>query len=232
MAEVGLIIPAAGMGTRLGSELPKALHAIGGTTVLAHALRAGVGSGTVSSIVIAAPSRWETRIHEQLEYELPDTVEARVVEGGERRQDSVRRAMDALPGNIDIVLVHDAARCLTPPALFGDVVSAVAGGHDAVVPGLPVVDTLREVDDRGVVVRTPDRTVLRAVQTPQGFRREVLEDAYRAAAPDEPATDDASLVERTGHQVHIVPGHSEAFKVTHPLDVLLAEALLARRASS
>jgi len=124
--------------------------------------------------------------------------------------------------------VHDAARCLTPPAAFEAVVVALRAGADAVVPVLPVDDTVKRVDgDR--VVETVDRSALRAVQTPQGFRRDVLWQAHAAAAGLRWHTDDAGLVEALGRTVVVVPGSEEAFKVTRPLDLLLAEAVLRAR---
>jgi 2-C-methyl-D-erythritol 4-phosphate cytidylyltransferase len=138
-----------------------------------------------------------------------------------------------------VVLVHDAARPLVPREVIDAVIDEVLAGAPAVVPVLPIADTVRRVDDHGVVVETPPREQLRAVQTPQGFPRNVLERAYapllpgRSADPADPAvmlhTDDAGLVERLGLPVHVVPGAEEAFKVTRPLDLLMADAVLRRR---
>ena len=124
--------------------------------------------------------------------------------------------------------MHDAARPLVPGVLVDAVVAAVRGGADAVVPGLAMVDTVKQVGADGAVVATVDRSALRAVQTPQGFRRAVLESAYGGPDAGE-ATDDAGHVERQGGRVVVVPGAEEAFKVTRPLDLLLAEAVLAGR---
>ena len=142
--------------------------------------------------------------------------------------ESVRRALAALPDSVQVVLVHDAARPLVPGALVDAVVAAVRAGADAVVPGLPVADTVKQVDAEGAVVATVDRSALRAVQTPQGFRRAVLDAAYGVPDAGE-ATDDAGHVERPAAGCVVVPGAEEAFKVTRPLDLLLAEAVLARR---
>jgi len=156
-----------------------------------------------------------------------------VLAGGESRQESVARALIALPADVDIVLVHDAARALTPPELIASVVASVSAGHEAVVPGLPVADTLKQVNAASDVMATPDRATLRAVQTPQGFVRSVLQAAHAGVDPSEPiATDDAGLVERNGITVHVIPGHEEAFKVTRPIDLILAEAVLAKRRAS
>jgi len=154
-----------------------------------------------------------------------------VVTGGATRQDSVARALLALPADVDVVLVHDAARPLVPSELVSAVVAEVRRGHEAVIPALPVTDTIKQVDAQDDVVGTPDRSVLRAVQTPQGFDRSVLQAAHAAADVDS-ATDDAALVERQGVSVRVILGHEEAFKVTRPIDLVLAEAVLAKRRAS
>ena len=145
-----------------------------------------------------------------------------LVPGGANRQQSVDAGLAALAPDVDRVLVHDAARCLTPPDVFARVLDALAGGATAVVPAVPVVDTLR-ARAGGVV----DRSALVAVQTPQGFARDVLERAHRLGDPD--ATDDALLAERLGETVTIVDGDAEALKVTTPFDLLIADAVVRTR---
>ncbi len=153
-----------------------------------------------------------------------------MVAGGETRQESVRLALDALPEDVEVVLVHDAARPLVPSELVDAVAAAVCAGSPAVVPCLPLADTVKRADAAGRVVETLRRDALRAIQTPQGFQRELLVRAHAAAVTDgDPATDDAGLVERLGLPVLLIAGDDEAFKVTRPLDLLLAEAVLARR---
>ena len=147
-----------------------------------------------------------------------------MVDGGDTRQHSVAAALAAVPSTFDIVLVHDAARALVPPALVGRVAAAVRDGHDAVIPVLPIADTVKQVDESGHVIGTVDRSVLRAVQTPQGFRRAVLEAAHRAAV--DALTDDAGLVEKLGVRVFCVPGDEAAMKITRPADLAVAEILL------
>lgn len=149
---------------------------------------------------------------------VPDAI---VVRGGAERSDSVRAGLHAVP-DVDLVLVHDAARALTPPRLFVDVVAALRDGERAVVPGLPVADTLKRVDAHGRVLDTPDRSELRAVQTPQGFDAALLRDAHSGGGD---ATDDAGLVEAMGVPVTVVPGDPLAFKVTTPFDLAIARHL-------
>jgi 2-C-methyl-D-erythritol 4-phosphate cytidylyltransferase len=197
--------------------------------MLLHAVRALAASRSVDVVVVAAPAEHVESVAGLLaQHDI--TAEVLVVTGGETRQDSVARALLGLADDIDVVLVHDAARPLVPAEMVSAVVAAVRGGHPAVVPGLPVVDTIKQVTPDGTVEATVDRSRLRAIQTPQGFDRALLQTAHATADLDAAAaTDDAGLVERLGTRVHVVPGHEEAFKVTRPFDVVLAEAVLARR---
>jgi 2-C-methyl-D-erythritol 4-phosphate cytidylyltransferase len=202
--------------------------------MLVHAVRALASARGVDLVVVAAPEDGVDDVKALLaEHGLVDSAPGRagavVVAGGDTRQDSVARALLSLPDDVDVVLVHDAARPLAPVSLVDAVAAAVRGGADAVVPGLPVADTIKSVDAADVVSATLDRGALRAIQTPQGFRRTTLTEAHAAADADAPATDDAGLVERIGGKVVVVPGDEEAFKVTRPLDLVLAEAVLARR---
>ena len=219
---VGAVVPAAGAGVRLGPGGPKALRLLAGETLLVHAVRGLRASPDVGPVVVAAPAADVEAVTALLAgYDVV------VVAGGRRRRDSVRAALAALPADVDLVLVHDAARCLTPPSVVGAVVSALRAGAAAVVPVLPLADTVKRVEVDRVVATVP-REHLRAVQTPQGFRRDVLEAAHGVAGDEH--TDDAGMVEAGGGTVVVVQGHEEAFKVTGPMDLLLAEAVLAARA--
>lgn len=148
-----------------------------------------------------------------------------VVAGGVTRQQSVAAGIAALADSVEVVLVHDAARALTPSSLFDDVVSAVDALGHGVVPGLPVSDTIKRVGDDGEIHETVDRSVLSAVQTPQGFPLADLMAAYAAAESDE--TDDAGLVAASGRAVSVIPGDARAFKITTPWDLRRAEELIA-----
>ncbi|MEV6311624.1 2-C-methyl-D-erythritol 4-phosphate cytidylyltransferase [Streptomyces sp. NPDC051840] len=230
------VIPAAGRGVRLGPGAPKALRALGGTPMLIHAVRAMAASRAVSLVVVVAPPEGAAEVRNLIDgHALPERTDYVVVPGGATRQESVRLGVEALPGDVSVVLVHDAARPLVPVDTVDAVVEAVRDGAPAVVPALPLADTVKEVEpgDPGKpepVLSTPVRARLRAVQTPQGFDRDTLVRAHAGVAVDgEGATDDAGMVERLGSPVVVVPGHEEAFKVTRPLDLVLAEAVLARR---
>ncbi|WP_030204165.1 2-C-methyl-D-erythritol 4-phosphate cytidylyltransferase [Streptomyces sp. NRRL S-87] len=230
------VIPAAGRGVRLGPGAPKALRTLGGTPMLIHAVRAMARSRAVSLVVVVAPSDGAAEVRNLLaEHALPERTDVLVVPGGETRQESVRLGLDALPAGYTSVLVHDAARPLVPVDTVDAVVEALREGAPAVVPALPLADTVKEVEPRPAgepepVVATPERSRLRAVQTPQGFDLDTLLRAHeKTAVNGEGATDDAGMVEKLGVTVLLVPGHEEAFKVTRPLDLVLAEAVLARR---
>ncbi|MEU4336395.1 2-C-methyl-D-erythritol 4-phosphate cytidylyltransferase [Micromonospora lupini] len=219
--DVAVLVPAAGAGVRLGPGRPKALRLLAGEPLLVHAVRRLAAAASVHTIVVAAPAAEVAGVRELLAPVAPVIV----VPGGAERQASVAAALAAVPAGPTIILVHDAARALTPPELVESVAAAVRGGRAAVIPVLPVVDTIKEVDADEVVLGTVDRAALRAVQTPQGFRRSVLTAAHAAAG--DPLTDDAGLVEKQGVAVSCVPGSEYALKITRPFDLALAEHLLA-----
>ncbi|SFC24738.1 2-C-methyl-D-erythritol 4-phosphate cytidylyltransferase [Streptomyces aidingensis] len=233
------MVPAAGKGVRLGPGTPKALRELGGTPMLVHAVRALARSRAVALVVVVAPPDATDSVRAMLDgFPLPGATELAVVAGGATRQESVRLGLQALPPEVDVVLVHDAARPLVPVDTVDAVVAAVRAGAPAVVPALPVTDTVKQIAEdphrpAGApepVAATPERALLRAVQTPQGFDRATLTEAHeRITGAGEGATDCAGMVERLGRPVVLVPGHEEAFKVTRPLDLVLAEAVLARR---
>ena len=214
------VVPAAGSGERLAAGAPKAFVNLAGRPMLEYALAGLHDSGVVDSVVVAVPPNRTD------EAKLVFGGDAIIVAGGSDRTESVRLAL-AAAGDAEFVLVHDAARALTPPSLIVRVVQALHAGHAAVVPALPVSDTIKAVDANGVVLGTPERSGLRAVQTPQGFQTELLRRAYEQAAAGG-FTDDASVVEMTGTPVQVVQGDPLAFKITTPNDLLLAEALLGR----
>lgn len=215
------IIPAAGSGTRLGGGTPKAFRLLRGRSLLAHAV--GGLSTVVDLIVVAVPVGMLDSAQAEL-CPVAGGCDVRVVAGAATRQRSVAAALATLPPEIDSVLVHDAARPLMPATVARDVLAAVRAGATAVVPVLAVADTLKSIDADGLVTGTVDRTALVAAQTPQGFRRDVLQRAYREAAGT--LTDDAGLVQALGVAVRTVPGSAAGFKITTPYDVVLAEALL------
>jgi 2-C-methyl-D-erythritol 4-phosphate cytidylyltransferase len=220
------VVPAAGSGERLAAGIPKAFYQLEGCTLVERAVAGLLDSGVVDAVVVAVPPG----LTDEAKLILGDN--ATVVAGGANRTESVSLALAALSGATApaFVLVHDAARALTPPGLIARVVDALRAGHGAVVPALPLSDTIKAVDANGVVLGTPERAGLRAVQTPQGFATDLLLRAYERAACLVLAdfTDDASLVEHVGGQVQVVDGDPLAFKITTQLDLLLAQAIARR----
>ena len=219
------LVPAGGRGDRLGAGVPKALVHVRGEALLVHAVRGLLDAECVHRVIVAAPA---SDVDTAVRVLAKAGLDAVVVPGGPNRTDSVGLALRAA-GDPAIVLVHDAARAFAPVQVIRAVVRAVAAGAPAVVPVLPVADTIKRVDAAGVVLDTLERSALRVVQTPQGFAAEVLCRAYDTIAnrpADGVATDDAGLVERIGVPVSTVPGHPNAMKITTRFDLAVAEAML------
>ncbi len=190
---------------------------VGGRTMLQRCVDGLLASGAVDEVVVVVGA-------DQLERAATLVGPgATVVQGGAERTDSVRAGLAAVDV-ADWILVHDAARPLTPPEMIARIVAELRTGRGAVIPAVAVTDTIKSIDVHGDVIDTPDRAGLRAVQTPQGFAADVLRRAYAAAG--DIATDDAALVEQIGESVHVVEGDRLAFKITTTLDVTLAEAIL------
>lgn len=221
---MGVVVVAAGAGARLGAGRPKAFVELAGSTLLEHAVRGVLAAGP-DEVVVVVPEALVAHARGTVD-QLVGTGPAvlTVVSGGAERTDSVAAGLAALSAAVGLVLVHDAARCLTPVGVFERVLAALSLGAKGAIPGVPVVDTIKVVDDGGIIVETPQRSTLRAVQTPQGFDREVLTAAHGAGAA---ATDDAALVEALGHAVLVVDGDERALKITTPEDLRRAERLLA-----
>ena len=209
------IIAAAGAGNRLGANLPKALVKLLDKTLVEHAV-ANLAP-IAQHIVVTAPSGFE----DEFKKVLGDQVT--VITGGVLRSDSIRIALASIPNQYEYVLVHDAARSLAPTELAKSVVDLLVKGEQAVVPVLDLVDTIKEVDASGYVRNTPDRSSLRAVQTPQGFTKSVLDRAHQAS---EDATDDAALVEALGVKVKTITGDERALKITSKSDLSRALEIL------
>lgn len=238
-----VILVAAGSGQRLGYGMPKAAVPLGGEPILLHALRGIVASGVARQVCVALPAGDDRlrQLCEDFRVELVDGGPLlTMVDGGATRAESVRSALAALEAGTEAVLVHDAARALTPESVFHRVAQALASGASAVIPVIPVVDTVKTVAaTQGrdldiapeLVTGTAPREELRAVQTPQGFNLETLRQAHQAALRFDEAqaaavTDDAMLVELLGVPVHAVRGASQSLKITTPLDLIIAEGLL------
>ncbi|RNE64050.1 2-C-methyl-D-erythritol 4-phosphate cytidylyltransferase [Cryobacterium tepidiphilum] len=231
--DLAVIVVAAGSGTRLGSPTPKAFVPLAGRPLLEHALTAVFRMRQPAQVVVVAPKAHADEaqaIARRVAGPLAGLVS--VVPGGATRQESVVGGLAALADGIRTVLVHDAARALTPPALLDAVAAAVTESGNGIVPGLTVVDTIKRVTGDGAVLGTVDRSELSAVQTPQGFPREVLDAANRAYSGPGDTTDDAAIVAAAGHPVSVIAGDPLAFKITTPWDLRRAELLLGDTASA
>lgn len=210
---VALILVAAGSGQRLGAAVPKALVEVAGDTLIGHCLAVARAVPAITEIVVVAPAAQAEDIRAQLS-------DVRVVAGGATRDASVRSGLQAV-SDADLVLIHDAARPFTPHSVFQRVIDALRDSV-AVIPAVPVIDTIKQVEDHRVV-RTVDRSDLVAVQTPQGFRLAELRAAHDRQSG--PVTDDATLMEDLGFDVTVVEGSHEAFKITTAFDLAVARAL-------
>ena len=224
---VAVIVVAAGSGTRLGLGEPKAFVNLAGKPLLAHALQTVLAMAEPVQVIVVSPEQRQNDARAIVEATGAAVTGVRVdvVVGGDTRQESVQRGLAALLPSVSVVLVHDAARALTPSGLADDVVAAVRRTGHGAIPGLAVSDTIKRIDADGVALGTVDRSELSAVQTPQGFPRSMLVDAVADASPE--MTDDAAIVAAAGHVVQVILGHPLAFKITTRADLDRAEHLLA-----
>ncbi len=223
--DFALILPAAGSGTRMGTQERKTLLRVCGRPVLYHTLERFRGMSEFAQVVLVVHPddlvRYRRRMATLLELGVTD-----IVPGGERRQDSVEHGLAAAGPGVRWVAIHDAARPFVSRAAIGRVLEA-ARRTGAAVAGLPAVDTLKRVGPRGEILETLDRTTTWSIQTPQAFRRSLLEEAYRyARARSLAVTDDASLLEAMGQPVRVVAGNPENVKITTPADLAHARAIL------
>jgi 2-C-methyl-D-erythritol 4-phosphate cytidylyltransferase len=231
---VAASILAGGIGRRIAASLPKQFLEIQGKPILAHTLEAVLESSLFGEVVVAIHPEWKDRVAELLERQGWAT-RVTVVEGGETRQASSYAVLEFLRRRLadsDLVLIHDAARCLVDPALLARCVDTCKSAG-AVTAAVPLVDTIARTD-QGRIVELPSRENLRCIQTPQVFRFDWILDAHRRALAQgvTSATDDARLVIATGREVHTVAGSPENLKVSNPLDLSLAEILLRGRIRS
>ncbi|MEO7123939.1 MAG: 2-C-methyl-D-erythritol 4-phosphate cytidylyltransferase [Lacisediminihabitans sp.] len=220
---IGVILVAAGSGARLGTGEPKAFVRLGGVSILERALSAVTGMVEPAQVVLVVPAERLDAARLIVAATRWGASEAVVVSGGDTRQRSVVAGMAALASSVETVLVHDAARALTPSALFDEVIAAVRATGAGVIPALAVSDTIKQTDAGGLVERTLDRSSLVAVQTPQGFPRGQLVDAYAEVAED--FTDDAAVFAAAGHPVTVIDGDELAFKITTASDLRRAEGM-------
>ena len=226
MSKIAVILVAAGDGSRLQAGIPKALVKISDKTLLEHALENILQVKDLVQVVVASH---EDRVEEFAAIAKAfagDKVDLAFTPGGVSRQGSIANALKEVTASADVVLIHDAARCFAPASVFDRVANAVIETGSAVIPVLPVVDTIKNVN-QDVVLGTVDRDGLRIAQTPQGFSREQIINGYEAATAD--YTDDASLLQAQGALVSSVLGDALAFKITVQADLEYAELLLGNK---
>ena len=221
-----IIVVAAGSGTRLGAALPKAFVDLAGQTLLERSLRSIILLPYPVQVVVVAPADFIEDAH-AIVHKVAPGLEAlvSVVTGGATRHDSVAAGLAVVDSGVQVVLVHDAARALTPTSVFADVDMAVQATGAGVIPALPVVDSLKQVDVTGGILGIADREQLRIAQTPQGFPRAELDAAY-AAASSADFTDDASVFAANGGVMTTIPGDEVAFKITTAWDLNRAHQVL------
>ena len=208
---VAVIIPAGGSGERLGAKIPKALVQLAGKTLIEHAV--ANMAPIANQIIVAAPAGFEEQFKDLLGSEVT------VVTGGLTRTLSVKKALALVEKENEYILVHDAARSLASTDLAMRVIDSLRAGEKAVIPGMPVSDTIKRVDGDNYVTKTPTRSKLRSIQTPQGFTRKLLIKAHTSA---DDATDDAGLVEDRGVDVKVILGEERAMKITTMKDLAIA----------
>ena len=220
-----LIIPAAGIGRRMGSDTPKPYLMLKGKSVLEHTLSCFQDLDSLKQVIVSTSVSYHDQTSEILN-RLFDEVETAVVEGGERRQDSIYNAFQKVSPSIQYVAVHDAVRPFIRAGRITECLNVTAETGAAIV-GVPVKDTIKRVDADNIIKQTPDRSELWQAQTPQIFRKDLYGRAYNYAKDhDVEVTDDASLFEAAGIDVRIVEGDRENLKLTYPVDFRIAEMLV------
>jgi len=233
MSRIAAILPAAGLGTRMGAETPKQFLELDGTPIVIHSLRRIASCALVTDIIVATRADEVARLRERIaEEKFKQAV--RVVKGGDSRQDSVAEALREVPKETEIVLVHDAVRPFVTAEQITRVIEE-ARRCEAAILGIPAMDTVKEVkraslpEDVALIIGTIPRERVVLAQTPQAFATKLLKEAFaRAQADGVSASDEAGLVERMGHDVHVVLGSERNMKITKPADMDLAKFYLER----
>jgi 2-C-methyl-D-erythritol 4-phosphate cytidylyltransferase len=233
MSRIAAILPAAGLGTRMGAETPKQFLELEGTPIVVHSVRRIASCPLVTDIIVATRADVVAWLDERLQAEkLKQTV--RVIRGGDSRQESVAQALAQVADDTEIVLVHDAVRPFVTAEQIARVIEE-ARRCQAAILGIPAMDTVKEVkraslpEDVALIIGTIPRERIVLAQTPQAFAAKLLKEAFaRAQADGVNASDEAGLVERIGHDVHVVLGSERNMKITKPADMDLARFYLER----
>jgi 2-C-methyl-D-erythritol 4-phosphate cytidylyltransferase len=233
MSRIAAILPAAGLGTRMGADTPKQFLELDGTPIVIHSLRRIASCALVTDLIVATRADEIARLEGWIAREKFKQP-ARVVKGGDLRQDSVAAALREVPGDVEIVVVHDAVRPFVTTEQVARVIEE-ARRCQAAILGIPAMDTVKEVkraslpEDVALITATIPRERVVLAQTPQAFATKLLKEAFaRAQADGVTASDEAGLVERIGHDVHVVLGSESNMKITRPADMELARFYLDR----
>ncbi|HIK04304.1 MAG TPA: 2-C-methyl-D-erythritol 4-phosphate cytidylyltransferase [Trichormus sp. M33_DOE_039] len=223
-----LLIPAAGVGKRMGSQRNKLLLQVRSQSILAWTLLAAQAAQEITWIgIISQPTDWPEFKEILANLQLTKPVE--LIIGGATRQESVYNGLQALPTEAQQVLIHDGARCLVTPDLFNACAQAIRQ-CSGLIAAVPVKDTIKVVDGNGIIQSTPDRSYLWAAQTPQGFNVQLLKQCHaEGISQGWEVTDDAALFEKCGIEVQIVAGEETNLKITTPQDLAIAEFILSSR---
>ncbi|XWN37135.1 MAG: 2-C-methyl-D-erythritol 4-phosphate cytidylyltransferase [Balneola sp.] len=226
MKSKAVIIPAAGSGTRLGSEVPKVFISISGKTILQRSIECFLNIEGLSQIIIPVSKKYIETCKQICAGFKPGSVNFNIVEGSTERQYSIRNGLKVLDSEVELVAIHDAARPFVKNKFITHCFEA-AEETGAAVLGIPVKDTIKEVQKDLKIKSTPDRSALWQAQTPQVFKKDVISKAYESAFQENfLGTDDASLVERIGIKVKMIMGDSQNLKITYPIDLKIAELMV------
>lgn len=227
--KISAIIPAAGQSSRMGLGKNKQFLLLSGKPVLAHTLTIFQASAEIEEIIIVAASGEEEYCQREIVDRYGFSKVSQVIAGGKERQDSVYQGILALQSDTDLVVVHDGARPFLTTEMISTAIQSSLNS-DGAIAAVPVKDTIKIVNSEGIVKTTPCRDQIWSVQTPQTFRYSILRKAHEKARNEGfLGTDDASLVERTGGKIRVIPGSYENLKVTTPEDLIIGEAILKRR---
>jgi len=225
--QVALVVPAAGSGSRMGAETPKPYLTIAGKTILEHTLLQFSQVKAIKELIVSTSEFYKGQTQEIVASVFSD-IKLKVVEGGSERQDSVFKAIQLVSDSSDLIAVHDAVRPFVSRQLILECIRAASKREfDGAILAAPAKDTIKEVEDAGYVVSTPERERMWQAQTPQIFKREVLLKAYNNARKSKyMGTDDSSLVEIIGGRISVIKSTTDNFKITYPLDFELAKLIL------
>ncbi len=224
---IGVVIPAAGQGKRMKSNIKKQFMELLGRPVLAHTLSVFINNTKIDQIIIVVNVDEIDYCKKNIINKFSDS-RVKIIAGGESRRESVFAGLKALSPVIDYVIIHDGARPLLTQDLLNKVIKSLTS-HTAIIVGTSLKDTVKRVDKEQIVQDTPERSSLMAIQTPQAFLYDIIMEAHQNVPEEHSVTDDASLLEYIGKEIKIIEGSYENIKITTPLDLIIAENILKQR---